>query len=86
MECAAEVGSMSMATEPGVITLFSMQDKADPCKIYILEVYSDRQAYEAHIQTSHFRKYKDGTADMVRSLKLIDTIPLVMADFLKKAL
>ncbi|MBR3744333.1 MAG: antibiotic biosynthesis monooxygenase [Bacteroidales bacterium] len=86
MEFAAEVGRVSMATEPGVIALFSMQDKADPCKIYILEVYADRQAYEAHIQTSHFRKYKDGTADMVRSLKLIDTIPLVMADFLKKAL
>lgn len=86
MEFAAEVGRVSMASEPGVIALFSMQDKADPCKIYILEVYADRQAYEAHIQTSHFRKYKDGTADMVRSLKLIDTIPLVMADFLKKAL
>ena len=31
------------------------------------------------------RKYKEGTADMVQSLKLIDTIPLVMAEFVKKA-
>lgn len=85
LEYAAEVGRVSMATEPGVVALFSMQDKADPCKVYILEVYADRQAYEAHIRTAHFRKYKDGTADMVRSLKLIDTLPLVMADFLKKA-
>ena len=86
MEFAAEVGRVSMATEPGVIALFSMQDKANPCKVYILEVYADRQAYEAHIQTPHFRKYKDGTSGMVRSLKLIDTIPLVVADFLKKVL
>ena len=85
LEYAAEVGRVSMATEPGVVALFSMKDKTDPCKVYILEVYADRQAYEAHIQTPHFRKYKDGTADMVRSLKLIDTVPLVMADFLKKA-
>ena len=35
---AKEVGTVSMATEPGVIGLFSMQDKADPCKVYILEV------------------------------------------------
>ena len=84
LEYAAEVGRVSMATEPGVVALFSMKDKTDPCKVYILEVYADRQAYEAHIQTPHFRKYKDGTADMVRSLKLIDTMPLVMADFLKK--
>ncbi|MBR5396233.1 MAG: amidohydrolase family protein [Bacteroidales bacterium] len=84
LEYAAEVGRVSMATEPGVIALFSMQDAADPCKVYILEVYADKQAYEAHIKTAHFRKYKEGTADMVRSLKLIDTIPMVTAEFLKK--
>ena len=85
LEYAAEVGRVSMATEPGVIALFSMQDVSDPCKVYILEVYADKLAYEAHVQTAHFRKYKDGTADMVRSLKLIDTIPMVVADFLKTA-
>ena len=85
LKFAAEVGRVSMATEPGVIALFSMQDKADPSKVYILEVYADQQAYQAHIQTAHFRKYKEGTADMVQSLKLIDTIPLVMAEFVKKA-
>lgn len=85
MGFASEVGLVSMASEPGVIALFSMQDKADPCKIYILEVYADREAYQAHLQTAHFRKYKEGTADMVKSLKLIDTHPLVTAEFLKKA-
>ena len=85
MGFASEVGLVSMASEPGVIALFSMQDKANPCKIYILEVYADREAYQAHLQTAHFRKYKKGTADMVKSLKLIDTNPLVTAEFLKKA-
>ena len=85
LEYAAEVGRVSMAVEPGVIALFSMQDKSDPCKVYILEVYADTEAYQAHIRTAHFRKYKEGTADMVRSLKLIDTAPLVMAEFVKKA-
>ena len=85
MGFASEVGLVSMASEPGVIALFSMQDKADPSKIYILEVYADREAYQAHLQTAHFRKYKEGTADMVKSLKLIDTNPLVTAEFLKKA-
>ena len=85
LKYAAEVGRVSMATEPGVIALFSMQDKADPCKVYILEVYADQQAYQAHILTAHFHTYKEGTADMVRSLRLIDTIPLVMAEFVKKA-
>lgn len=73
----SEVGRTSMATEPGVLTLFSMQDKANPAKIYILEVYADSAAYQHHIQTPHFRKYKESTAAMVRSLKLIDVDPLV---------
>jgi len=77
MQYATEVGRTSMATEPGVLTLFSMQDKANPAKIYILEVYADSAAYQHHIQTPHFRKYKESTAAMVRSLKLVDVDPLV---------
>ena len=77
MQQATEVGRVSMASEPGVLTLFSMQDKANPAKIYILEVYADSTAYQRHIQTTHFKKYKEGTAQMVRSLHLIDVDPLV---------
>ena len=77
MQQATEVGRVSMATEPGVLTLFSMQDKKNPAKIYILEVYADSAAYQKHIQTPHFRKYKESTAQMVRSLRLIAVDPLV---------
>ena len=83
---AKEVGTVSMASEPGVIGLFSMRDKADPCKVYILEIYADQKAYQAHLQTVHFKKYKEGTASMVKSLKLIDTDPLVTATLNKSAI
>ena len=74
---AKEVGVTSVKVEPGVLTLFSMQTKEDPCKIYILEIYADKEAYQSHLQTAHFKKYKEGTAKMVKSLKLIDTKPMV---------
>ena len=74
---AKEVGETSVKVEPGVLTLFSMQTKEDPCKIYILEIYADKEAYQSHLQTAHFKKYKEGTAKMVKSLKLIDTKPMV---------
>ena len=61
-----------------MLALFSMQDKSNPAKIYILEIYADNAAYKSHIQTPHFKKYKEGTAAMVRSLKLIDVNPLVV--------
>ena len=76
MTFAKEVGETSVKVEPGVLTLFSMQTKEDPCKIYILEIYADQEAYQSHIQTAHFKKYKEGTAKMVKSLKLIDVNPL----------
>ena len=74
---AKEVGETSVEAEPGVLTLFSMQSKEEPCKIYILEIYADKEAYQSHLQTAHFKKYKEGTAKMVKSLKLIDTKPMV---------
>ena len=76
MAFAKEVGEASVKVEPGVLTLFSMQTKEDPCKIYILEIYADQEAYQSHIKTAHFKKYKEGTAKMVKSLKLIDVNPL----------
>ena len=76
MAFAKEVGETSVKVEPGVQTLFSMQTKEEPCKIYILEIYADQEAYQSHIQTAHFKKYKEGTAQMVKSLKLIDVNPL----------
>ena len=79
---AKEVGVTSVKVEPGVLTLFSMQTKEDPCKIYILEIYTDKEAYQSHLQTAHFKKYKEGTAQMVKSLKLIDTQPMVGMEML----
>lgn len=73
---AKEVGETSVKVEPGVLTLFSMQEKENPYKIHILEIYADKEAYQNHLQTAHFKKYKEGTAKMVKSLKLIDTNPL----------
>ena len=64
-----------MAEEPGVLMMYSMQDKAHPEQITILEIYADSAAYERHIKTPHFQKYKQGTLAMVRKLELIPLIP-----------
>lgn len=70
-------GRQSMAEEPGVLMMYSMQEKAHPERITILEIYADRAAYEHHLQTPHFQKYKQGTLKMVKKLDLLDQIPLV---------
>lgn len=69
----------SVEREPGVLMLHAVADKLEPHKIRILEVYASRLAYEAHIQTPHFLKYKQGTAEMVAGLRLIDMDPIILA-------
>lgn len=76
MKYATEVGEVSLRTEPGVLTMYAVGEKKNPCKITILETYASREAYEKHIASKHFQKYKQGTLHMVKSLVLSDQMPL----------
>lgn len=67
----------SMRLEPGVLTLYATAEKDNPNKITILEIYADRAAYEKHLTTPHFKKYKQGTLSMVKDLQLVDVKPLI---------
>ena len=67
----------SLQVEPGVLTLYAVSEKDNPTNIAILEVYQDHSAYQSHIQSPHFIKYKTATLEMVKSLELMETIPLV---------
>ncbi len=59
--------------EPGVLSYTVVADKKDASSITIFEVYASLEAYQSHIATPHFKKYKETVKDMVLSLELIDT-------------
>ena len=59
--------------EPGVLSYTVVADKKDSSSITIFEVYASLEAYQSHIATPHFKKYKETVKDMVLSLELIDT-------------
>ena len=46
--------------EPGCFQFDVVQDDADPNCIYFYEVYVDDAAFEAHTQTPHYARYRDG--------------------------
>ena len=73
---ANDVDRISVEREPGVVCLYPMQSDDDPTQIRILEIYASDEAYQAHLKTEHFLKYKTGTAHMVKSLKLNTMQPL----------
>ena len=68
---------IALRVEPGVLTLFAVSEKEHPTHFTILEIYADSTAYRAHLQTPHFIHYKTATKDMVKSLELIETVPLI---------
>ena len=67
-----EESRASVELEPGVISIFPMYQKENPTQLRLLEIYADRQAYEQHLKTPHFQKYKTSTLKMVKSLKLVE--------------
>ena len=76
LKFAGEVDRLSVEREPGVVCLFPMQSAEDSTHIRILEIYASEEAYQSHIKTAHFLKYKQGTLHMVKSLKLPTMHPL----------
>lgn len=76
-DALAEEVRASMELEPGVLSLYAVFDKEDPTRLTILEIHASRQAYEQHVKSSHFLKYKSGTLHMVKSLELVDVDPLL---------
>ena len=64
--------------EPGVRSLYAVSVKDHPEQVRVFEVYANQAAYQAHLQTPHFKKYKSTTQGMVRSLKLVETDPILL--------
>ncbi|MEN9299738.1 MAG: hypothetical protein RLZZ429_2051 [Bacteroidota bacterium] len=67
----------SVRLEKGVLRMFAVYEKDKPNHVTVFETYASKEAYETHIKTAHFQKYKNGTLKMVQSLELIDVVPII---------
>ena len=82
-EALTEEIAASIRTEPGVLTLYAVSVKGHPEQIRLFETYRDAASYQAHLQSPHFKKYKEQTQQMVKSLTLLDTDPIMLGTKLK---
>ena len=69
----------SVRVEPGVLALYAVSEKDNPAHIIVFEMYTEADAYKAHLETPHFKKYKATTQKMVKSLKLVETVPVMLS-------
>lgn len=68
----------AVRVEPGVLTLYAVYEKNNPSHVTVFEIYANAAAYQAHLQAPHFIKYKTVTKDMVKSLELVETVPIAL--------
>lgn len=73
-----EHAETAVRVEPGVFNLYAVYEKNKPTHVTVFEIYANNEAYKAHLLTSHFLKYKNETKNMVKSLELIETVPIAL--------
>lgn len=74
-----EIGQASVRSEDGCLVLYAVAEKLDPGRVRVLEIYRDPAAYQAHLLTPHFKKFRATTDAMVKSRRLIDATPISLA-------
>ena len=65
--------------EPGVLAIHCVAEKDQPTRLRFFEIYASEEAYRTHLQSPHFLKYVTVTKPMIRSRKLIETVPVQLS-------
>jgi quinol monooxygenase YgiN len=64
---------------PGGLAKSADAEKDNPSRLRFFEIYADENAYKTHLESAHFKKYLTTTQLMIRSRKLIDTVPVMLS-------
>ena len=80
---AREQIDAAIRVEPGVLVLYMVADQDQPNHIHVFEMYKDTDAYKAHLESMHFKKYKSTNQPMVTSLNLVPMTPIALGSKLK---
>jgi len=78
-EAVREEMEISVRVEPGVLAIYAVAEADNPSRLRFFEMYVDKAAYRAHIESAHFKKYVETTRGMITSRRLIDTVPIQLS-------
>jgi quinol monooxygenase YgiN len=63
-------------TEPGVVAFHWASERDRPTLIRVFEAYADASAYQAHLQSPHFQKFRAASSHLVTSRRLFEAVPV----------
>ena len=61
----------SVSREPDCHGFDVCTDPEDPTRVFLYETYTDRAAFDTHLESDHFKSYAADTADWVRGKTLL---------------
>jgi (4S)-4-hydroxy-5-phosphonooxypentane-2,3-dione isomerase len=67
----------SVRDEPGCVRFDVIQDEKEPNRIYLYEVYKDRAAFDYHMATPHFLKWKNAVQDWFAAPAVVGAGPSI---------
>ena len=73
-----ENGETAVKVEPGCRGFSAVFEKENPTHVRLFEIYDSADAFKAHLETPHFKKYAETTKEMVKSRKRIDNVPITL--------
>ena len=71
-----ENGETAVRVEPGCLGFSAVFEKDNPTRVRLFEIYESGDAFKAHLETAHFKKYAETTKGMVKSRKRIENVPI----------
>ncbi|HEY4189262.1 MAG TPA: putative quinol monooxygenase [Candidatus Limnocylindrales bacterium] len=69
----------SVRVESGVLAIYAVAEKDRPSHLRFFEIFASEAAYDAHLESAHFRKYRTTTESMIRSRVLVETVPIQLS-------
>lgn len=80
-EAGRENLSESVGGEPGTLALYAVSPRGNPDLAYLVEVYADADAYQAHVAGAPYKTYATKAPQLLTDhKKFIDTEPVFLAE------
>ena len=66
-----ENAEASVRTEPGCLQFDVLEPEGEADRVLLYEIYTDRTAFDAHLQTEHFRIFADASESLFLQKKVM---------------
>ena len=68
----------SIHDEPGVLLMYGVQEKSEPTRFSILEVYESETAAKRHLETSQYKDYQNVSREMIKFRQAIEATSIYL--------